>query len=420
MSGTGSKFAIAIVVLAGIAGTAAVGAAGGMHPPDLLHLLVAVAIAAAVTVAMLFGCMRLLTHISLRRRLVAVAVCASVAALVNLGVLTASMAVDTHDAALVLALLVYASGMAAAAAIALARRPGEAIGRLVETSRRLGDGDLDARVGPLGAGAELDGLAATFDDMAGRLQASAERERTLESRRRDLITMVSHDLRTPLASLRATVEAVDDGVVNDPATLSRYVAEMRRATVQLSSMVDDLFELTQLDAGAIAAETARVPFAAIADAAVAAVAVQAERKGLRLATDIARAGETTTSPRVERVLQNLLVNAVRHTPDDGTVRLEAAVAADELAIAVEDSGPGIDATDLPNVFDPFFRGDRARSGGGAGLGLTLAKRIVEALGGSIEARNADGGGASFLVRMPATVPMGAPDRMGSLPTATAP
>jgi two-component system, OmpR family, sensor histidine kinase SaeS len=404
-----SLLAVTLVTLAGIAGTVLVGAAGGMHAPDLTHLLVAVVIAAGVTAALLVPCMRLIARVSLRRRFVAAAVCASAIAIANLAVLTALMAVEPHDAALVLALLVYASGMAAAAAMVLARRPDAAIGRLVDAAKRLGDGDLNARVGVLRAGEELDALAATFDDMAARLQVSAVRERTLEARRRDLITMVSHDLRTPLASLRVMVEAIDDGVVDDRDTVERYVAEMRRATVQLTSMVDDLFELSQLDAGAIAAETARVPFMSVASSAIAAVAVQAERKGLHLDADVVSASEAVTSPRVERVLQNLLVNAVRHTPADGTVRLSADLSADRLSIAVEDTGPGIDEADLRSVFEPFFRGDPARSGQGAGLGLALAKRIVEALGGSIQAANREPSGARFevVVPIPTAVPAGA-------------
>jgi signal transduction histidine kinase len=197
------------------------------------------------------------------------------------------------------------------------------------------------------------------------------------------------------------VEAIDDGVVADTPSLQRYAEEMRRSVRQLSAMIDDLFELTQLEAGAIEAETARARFDEVVTTAVAAVGMTASEKGLSLQTEIAGAEDVGCSPRIARVLQNLLVNAVRHTPADGTVRIEAARRGDRLLLAVEDSGDGIPAEDLPRIFDPFFRGDPARSGPGAGLGLALAKRIVEALGGRIEAKSTPTSGARFAIDLPA-------------------
>jgi signal transduction histidine kinase len=236
--------------------------------------------------------------------------------------------------------------------------------------------------------------------MATKLQEARQRERAAEAMRRDLITTVSHDLRTPLASLRAMVEAIDDGVVADPPSLQRYTHEMRRSVRQLSELVDDLFELTQLDAGAIEAESARADLATIVAEAVAAVALQAEEKGLRLVSTIDGVDDIRCSPRVARVLQNLLSNAVRHTPADGTVRVEARRRGDRVHLAVHDTGDGIAADDIDRVFDPFFRADPARSGPGAGLGLALAKRIVEALGGRISVEAGSPVGARFAVELP--------------------
>jgi signal transduction histidine kinase len=236
--------------------------------------------------------------------------------------------------------------------------------------------------------------------VAARRQEVAERQRLAEAQRRDLMIAVSHDLRTPLAGLRAMAEAIDDGVVEDAATLRRYVAEMRRAVDALVVLVDDLFELVQIDAGAIAAETERARIADVVSSALAACDPQALGKGLAVETRLNGAGEASCSPRVTRVVQNLLQNAIRHTPPDGTVRIEARMLGDGVELAVEDTGEGIPPEALDLVFDPFWRGDSARSGSGTGLGLALAKRIVDALGGEITVESHPARGSRFAVLLP--------------------
>jgi signal transduction histidine kinase len=392
--------AIIVIAAAAVGASLGVGLATGMpssEVADVARLLVPAAVGsllAAIVVA------RSLARVPLRQRFVAIAVVGVAIALVNVGLLASSMFVSEHDAALLTVLLVAAGGVGAAAAFVVARAADTAIRRLGATARSLGDGDLGARTGDLGAGPELDALAAALDEMAARLDIAQERERDAERMRRDLITTVSHDLRTPLASLQAMIEAVDDGIVDDEVTLARYRGEMRRSVQQLSTLVDDLFELTQLEAGAIEAETVRARLEEVAERALATVSPVAREKGLAIHTDLGAARDVSCSPRVARVLQNLLVNAVRHTPADGSVRLVADVASDRLRLTVEDTGEGIAADDLARVFDPFFRADPARSGPGAGLGLALAKRIVEALGGKIVAESQPGAGARFAVELP--------------------
>jgi signal transduction histidine kinase len=389
-----------LVAAVGALGTLATGAAMGMHANELAHLAALMVPALAVTFVTIAVARPLLARSSMRQSLLAVAMVSAVVGLANLVVLARQMFVNDHDATTLGVLFLYSTGAGVGAALALARARSRAVAQLAETARTLGEGDLDARVGRLDGGPELDTLARTLDDMATQLQEAVERERRVEATRRDLVTAVSHDLRTPLSSLRAMVEAIDEGVIEDAPGLRRYAMEMRRSVSQLVSMVDDLFELVQIDASAIETETHRARLVEIVNSAVAMVEVQAREKRLSVVTDLNGAEEAPCSPRITRVLQNLLVNAVRHTPADGTVRVHASRSEDWLVVAVEDTGEGMAPEDLARVFEPFFRADPARSGTGAGLGLALARRIVESLGGRIEAESRPPVGSRFSVQLP--------------------
>jgi signal transduction histidine kinase len=368
---------------------------------DFEHLAWYLPPAIVATLAVTAVAIRYLARSSIRVRLVGIAVFAALVGAVNIGALAWLMLVSEHDAVQILLMLLYSTAAAAGAALALARGSAEAVERVSGAARRIAEGDLDSRVGTLeAAGPELDALASTVDEMAGRLSASISRERAIEEQRRDLVTAVSHDLRTPLSGIRAMIEAIDDGVVDDEATIRRYVAEMRSSMESLVMLVDDLFELVQLDAGAIEAETERARLEDVVRSAVAAVDAQAADKGLQLETRLDGAEAALTSPRLTRVVQNLLQNAIRHTPADGTVRVEARRGREGLELVVEDTGEGIDAAALERVFEPFWRGDAARTGEGSGLGLALAKRIVEALGGSIKVESAPARGSRFAVLLP--------------------
>ncbi len=391
----------AAVAAVGAAGTIAVGALAGMGGADLVHLALLLLPAAAVTVVAAVLAGPLLARASFRARLVAVALIAAVASLANLGALAALMFVDPHDAALMGTLLAYSLGAGVAAALVTSRSQSSAVERLARAASRLAQGDLDARIGPLGAGPELDALARTLDEMAERVQRSLAAERAADRVRRDLITAVSHDLRTPLAGLRAVAEAVEDGVVDDPPTLRRYMADLRAQVATLSRLVDDLFELVQVEEGVLLRESSRARLEDVIGSAVEACRVEADAKGLVVERRLDGAGGAACSPRVGRVLQNLLQNAIRHTPADGTVRIEARRRPDAIEVVVADTGEGIPADALDRVFDPFWRGDPARSGPGSGLGLALAKRIVEALGGNIRVESHGAAGARFAVVLPA-------------------
>jgi signal transduction histidine kinase len=390
----------ATVAAVAIIGSAATSAALGMGASETTHIAASLAPAALATVLAAIAAPRVLRRASTSTRLIAVALVAIVVALANLAGLAFTMVVRGHDARALLILLVYALGAGVAVAIALGRAAAPAFERLEATVDALAAGDLSARVGRLDAGPEMDALAQTLDGMAERLEVVHERERQIDTTRRDLMTAVSHDLRTPLASLRAMVESIDDGVVRDPPTIRRYAREMTSSVGQLSAMVDDLFELSQVDAGAIEAETSRVRLDDVVRSVLVAVKPYAHEKGLALLSELGEAANVPCSPRMTRVLQNLLMNAVRHTPADGTVTVLARRDGDRLEVTVEDSGEGVAPADLDRIFEPFYRADPARSGPGAGLGLALAKRIVEGVGGTISAEARDAGGARFAVVLP--------------------
>jgi len=401
MRGTLRVIALVVAVAAaGALAALAVGALMGMSFGDLAHLLVPLVVSTVVTVVTAVAANAALRTTSLRNRFLVVAVLGAGVALANLAVMAKLMLVSEHDLAVVMLLVVFAAGTAVALALVLASGSTKAVQRLVEGAQRIGDGELGMPIGTLDAGPELDVLARALDDAAVSLHAAREGELLAETMRRDLIVAVSHDLRTPLASLRAMVEAVDEGVVADEPTVRRYAGEMRRSVEQLVDMVDDLFELTQLDAGVIRAETTRATLDDVVRSALATIRTTAEQKGLSIVSDLDRASGATCSPRLVRVLQNLLVNAVRHTPPDGTVRIEAVKDERGLTVAVEDTGEGIAEADLGRVFEPFFRGDPARSGAGSGLGLALAERIVEAMGGSIALESRPAVGTRFAVELP--------------------
>jgi signal transduction histidine kinase len=367
---------------------------------DAEHLLLPLAVAVVMTVAVTAIATRGLASRSLRARFTAVAAFATLIGLVNLAVLAWLMVVTEKDALLIGALLAYSTAAAIGAGLATARSSSDAVEQLADASRRMASGDLAARAGEVGGGREFQSLAVSLDTMASRLERSLEAERLAEAQRRDLVIAVSHDLRTPLAGLRAMAEAIDDGVVADPATVRLYAGRMRDLVESLGTLIDDLFEFVQLDAGAIAAETERARVADVIDSAVAACDGQATEKGLSLRTELGDAAAASCSPRLTRVVQNLLQNAIRHTPADGTVVILARRDGERLELAVEDSGDGVDPEAAEHIFEPFWRGDSARASDGSGLGLALAKRIVESLEGTIEVSPAPDHGARFAVWVP--------------------
>ena len=256
-------------------------------------------------------------------------------------------------------------------------------------------------------------LATELARSRARVAAMTDRERALERSRRELVAWVSHDLRTPIAGIRAMVEALDDEVVAEPADIRRYHQRLVAEADRLARLVDDLFELSRIEADALQLDIERVPLGELVSDAVGSATAVAQAKGVELDGRVEAPGSDAgggpavagSARELTRVVRNLLDNAIRHTPAGG--RVEVTVGCDERRgeVSVRDGCGGIPDADLDRVFDLAYRGDAARTpagsggSGGAGLGLAIARGLVDAHHGDIAVRN-EQGGCRFIVRLP--------------------
>lgn len=328
---------------------------------------------------------------------------AGVLTFLNVWLTARLMFASQHDLQLATVLLVFAGGIAMSLGYFLAAALSDSIAQLAAGARAVARGQLEVRV-PVAGRNEMAELASSFNEMAAQLQATDQERRHLEEMRRNLVAWAGHDLRTPLASVQAIIEALADGMVEDAATQQRYLRTAQRDVQALASLIDDLFDLAQFDAGRLLLD--RHP-TAVADLISNTIERYSE---LAARHQVALAGEAgpelvaeLDAGKIERVLANLVGNALRHTPPGGRVELRAAAAAGQIEVKVIDSGEGIAAEDLPHVFDQFYRGEKSRSRtmGGAGLGLAIARRIVEAHGGRIWAESQAGEGTRVVFLLPA-------------------
>lgn len=313
-----------------------------------------------------------------------------------------------HDLPLLLVLLLFSAVISLFFAIFMAHSIVSRLRSLLTVARHVADGDLTVRV-DVTSKDEIGSLGAELNSMVERLREMADERARMEASRRELIAAVSHDLRTPLASMRAMIEALNDGVVTDSDTAQRYLHTIQGETQHLATLIDDLFELSQIDAGALKLHLEPTSLEDMVSDALESMSAQADQKKVRLEGQIDGQPPRVPldAPRMQRVLYNLIQNAIRHTPQDGTVTLTVRGAIDKVELTVADTGEGIPMDDLPHIFDSFYRGERARTreryerGPGAGLGLAIAKGIVEAHGGVISASSAPGQGAVFKLELPA-------------------
>jgi two-component system, OmpR family, phosphate regulon sensor histidine kinase PhoR len=227
--------------------------------------------------------------------------------------------------------------------------------------------------------------------------------RRLETARRDFVANISHELRTPLASIKALVETLEDGAIEDESVARHFLHQVDEEVDHLTELVRELLELSRIESGEVALQREPVAAADLIDPVVRRLRAQAERAGVVLT--IAPLGDlppVLADPgRTGHVLLNLLHNAIKFTPPGGTIAVTASRQDGYLAVTVRDSGPGIEPAHLPRIFERFYKADRARSSGGTGLGLAIAKHLVSAHGGVLTARNNDDGpGASFTFTLP--------------------
>jgi len=342
----------------------------------------------------------------LRGRAFLSSVIAGAVALLNVIIVGRLMFVSTeHDLNLLLTLVIFSAVITAFFSFSVAATVAGRIENIATAIRLLAHGAFATRLAPNGND-EVARLSEDVDLLAARLQAADDQRAALDRERRELTAAISHDLRTPLASLRAMTEALNDGIVDEPAEVRRYYATMRREIERLSRMIDDLFELSQLDAGALKLERLPICVQDIAAEVVDAMQAAARLAGVELILNVDSSPPEieVDGGRIERAIGNLVRNALEHTPGGGRVLVSVAATNGNVDLRVADSGSGIAPSDLPHVWERFYRADTSRgrngNGDGAGLGLAITRGIVEAHGGSVEAISGGGDGATFVLRLP--------------------
>ncbi|HEU4744314.1 MAG TPA: HAMP domain-containing sensor histidine kinase [Anaerolineales bacterium] len=315
------------------------------------------------------------------------------------------MFASQHDLLLAIVLLVFAGGIAMILGYFLSSTVTDRINLLKEAAEKLARGDLQTRV-PVNGLDEVAALSTTFNQMAEQLQIADQKQRELESLRRDLIAWVGHDLQTPLASMRAILEALSDGVVDEPEMVKRYLLTAQRDVMSLSALIDDLFQMSQLDAGGFPLQRAPASLSDLVSDTLESFSQLAKQQEITLEGQV----ESDVDPvlmdtqAIGRVFNNLISNALRHTPNQGRVSVWVRRGRSGVDVTVSDTGEGIRARDIPHIFERFYRGDASRSRNrgtsGAGLGLAIARGIVEAHGGYIQVQSEPGQGTQFTFHLP--------------------
>ena len=382
-----------------------------MNPPsgDLAYLAILLGITSLVSAALGFlsqrlGWWRRLPH--LNQTLVLGYILAGGLALINIWVTARLMFIDQHDLALGTLLLIFAGGISVAFGYFLSNSITQDLKDLVRGAEKISQGDFSTRVAIKGED-EIAQLAQAFNEMAVQLEKADAAERSLEEARRSLVAWASHDLRTPLTSLKVMLDALADGVVDDPATVTRYLQQSQNEVSRMSTLIDDLFELAQLDTGHQEFDFEWITLSDLVSDTLESFAAQADAQGITLEGSVApQVDPLWAAPdKLSRILDNLLVNALRYTPAGGHIQLKASLTNDLVQVEVRDSGAGIQPEELPFIFDPFYRADKSRpriddQSGGVGLGLVIVKGLVEAHNGQIWVASEPGAGTVFTFTLP--------------------
>jgi signal transduction histidine kinase len=382
---------LTIVALAAVASGAVVAAIYGLHGGIDTALLLTgvglVGLAAAHLAAVRRRRMRLRRQFALTVALVVG--CILIATVVG----ALLMFVSDHDAVMVSVITVFAGVLAVRAAGLLSSGVLDDVRTIRDGLMHVGEGRREVRLDVSGRD-ELTELAGQVNSMVARLDAEERRAAAADTARRDLVAAASHDLRTPVSALRLLVEALDDELV-DETTRRRYQRTMQTNIQALGALIDDLFELSRIEAGDITWSMQQVRLPKLVDETVEAMRGAARAKGVALSTELRDCDVRARADpeKLQRVLFNLIQNAIRHTPADGSVTVRAIALHGEAEIEVADTGSGVASAERGRVFEPFYRGgaDAVRHTDGAGLGLAISRAIVEAHGGRIWLESAGAG-----------------------------
>ena len=315
--------------------------------------------------------------------------------------------IQNHYLTLTSLLLIFAGLSALTIGFFASKTMTDRLSQLHRATQALARQDFSVRLDITGND-EIAQLADTFNDMAQKLEEVEEKKRQLEATRRDLTAWVSHDLRTPLASIRVMIEAILDGVVSDEATVGRYLDTSRAEVEHLSHLIDDLFELAQLDVGHLQLDLQQASIRDMISDTLGSMEAKASLRGITLIGEVADDIDLIrmAPDKIQRVLTNLVDNAIKYAePDDG-VTLRAWRAESQLRIDIHNGGSFIPQSVLPRLFESFYRGEGSRARGddgarGTGLGLAIARGFIEAHGGSIWANSSEDRGTTFSLSLPA-------------------
>lgn len=373
---------------------------------DLQHMAQFLSITAAVSIIIGYSAYRLnwlRFAPSLRWVLLGSYVIASLLTFLNVWLTARLMFASEHDLLLATVLLLFAGGIAVALGSFFTSALIDRISRLESATRLIENGDLAARADIPGRD-EISSLAESFNKMAQQLQAVDQKQKELERLRRDLVAWAGHDLRTPLSSVRLLIEAVSDGVVSDPNEIQKYLLQAKKHIDNLSLLVDNLFQISQLDSGGMPLNLELASLSDLISDTLESFSSLAAQKGVKLCGSAADGVDPVTMDVLwmGRAFNNLVSNAIRYTPKDGEINLTATHDGTNIFVNITDSGEGISPEDIPHVFERFYRGDKSRSriSGGSGLGLAIAKGVVEAHHGDITVQSERRTGTVFTISLP--------------------
>jgi signal transduction histidine kinase len=354
------------------------------------------------------GSERIGLKLGLRQKVFLASALGGALALLNVLIVARLMFVSTsHDLWVLAASLAFSVAVMALFSLYVAVSVAERVDVIAKAVRSLANDQVTD--GVFSRLDEVARLASDVDRLAEKLRAAEDERARIEEDRRQLTTSISHDLRTPVANVRAIAEALSSGVLENEAEKSHYVGLIQREAERLSRMIDDLFDLARLDAGVLRLETRHLQLEEIAADVVEAMRPEADRRGLHLELlrpQHALPASLVDGARMERVISNLLRNAIEHTSGGGVIEVALEESADWIALSIRDSGDGIEESQLERIWERFYREDKARgrlssaSGDGAGLGLSIVRGLVEAHGGNVKAASHPGSGSIFTVTLP--------------------